>query len=51
MAPAETAVFREFQAIRGGLLVFLGVVVTALTLLASEHDHHAVFFFRHLRSL
>jgi len=50
VAAAEAAVLRQLEPVGVGLFVLLRVVVAALTFLASEHDHHAILFFRHLRS-
>jgi hypothetical protein len=50
VAAAEAAVLRQLEAVGRVLLVLLRVVVAALALLASQNDHHAVLFFRHLVS-
>jgi hypothetical protein len=44
---AEAAVLAELQPVRGLLLIFLRVVVTALALGAGHHYHHACLFLCH----
>src|ERR1700686_1697366 len=50
VAAAKPAVLGKLEPIAGVLLVFLRVVVPPLTLVACQHYHHAVLFFRHARS-
>ena len=47
VAPAEAAVLAQLQALRGFLLVFLRVVISALALGARHRNHHALLFLRH----
>jgi hypothetical protein len=47
VAPAETAVFAQFQTVRGFLLVLLRVVIAPLALRASHRNHNALLFLRH----
>jgi hypothetical protein len=47
MAATESAIFAEFEPLRGLLLVFLRVIVPALTFRTRHHDHHARLFLGH----
>jgi sulfite exporter TauE/SafE len=51
VAAAEAAVFAELQPVRRFLLIFLGVVITALALRASHNNHYTILFFCHLQSI
>ncbi len=48
MAAAEPAVLAQLHVLRGLLLVFLRVVITALALGARHDDHHAILFLSHV---
>src|SRR5215469_5954017 len=45
--PAMPAILLDLETIGGVLLVLERIIVPALTLRASQNDHHAIFFLRH----